>query len=157
MYSCDCVSGQCGCEDKLCVSAFTSPDHGDQGASQSCGKPFLANNPHESSFFLWPGLSSAFYILPCLKAEQKIPRESLKVAARSQQKEAPRPPPALPSPTVPMEGDRRQRLPLPKDGRHSPDSPRGQIYLSVTADSSEHFSISSFSICRKIDQFYSIQ
>ena len=152
MY-CDCVSGQCGCEDKVSVCLA----HGDQGASQSCEKPFLATNPHESSFFLWPGLSSAFYILPCLKTEQKISRESLKVADKSQQKEAPRPPPALPSHTVPMEGDRRQHLPLPKDGRRSPDSPRGQIYLSVTADSSEHFSISSFSICRKIDQFYSIQ
>ena len=90
---------RCVCSLSLCL------DHGDQGASQSCEKPFLATNPHESSFFLWPGLSSAFYILPCLKTEQKIPRESLKVAKGSSQ--------ATTSPPQPHCSHGRRQTPAP--------------------------------------------
>lgn len=75
---------------------------------------------------------------------QKIPRESFKVADKSQQKEIPRPPPGLPTPSLPLEED---ASPFPCLRTGCLVLPSIQIYLSVIAESSEHFSISSFSIC----------
>ena len=87
---------------------------------------------------------------------QKIPGESFNIADGSQQKETPRPPPGLPLPLSCWEKRPAPSTAWGQVSRLCPDLPSIQIYLSVIAESSEHFSISSFSICRKTDRCYSI-
>jgi hypothetical protein len=80
---------------------------------------------------------------------QKISRESFEVSDESQKKKTSRLPPDPCIPTVPYREDTS-----PFSGQRwagGPQEPRVQTYLSVTADNSEHFSISSFSTYRKKD------
>lgn len=118
-----CIYGVCECKDvSFCFHLVLTS--GARGTTQSYGNLFLKTNPQKSFLPMPRPLLCRLHSTQGLKMGQKIPREFFSVADKSQQKEIPRPSPALPPPhplppnSYSPSGRRYQPLPPPEDSAH---------------------------------------